>query len=767
VTKPDGTVERVGAYRVVRRLATGGTSEVLLAEADGTGVTTHTVALKILLPQYGQDAEIRGMFEREAAAYGRLAHPAVVKLFDFFALPPSGPPDSVRPGQSLPRDGQLVMVLELVDGPPLNRLRVMLKAVALEMDDRAALYIAARIFGALAAAHGTTSEDGEPAPVIHRDVNPSNVLVPWDGEVKLADFGIARVTGSTMQSAAGILRGTYGYMAPEQVNGATITPRADVYAAAIVLWELLTKRRAFLRGALPEAEALRAMAEPRLLSIDILRPDIDRSVRDALRRALEPRPERRTITAEEIVSVLDATVPPDAGRENLARLLAQIRHDPRAHAAVEASPRPVSSLPPGEIEAVTPHVPHVGLALARLEPTAPTTTKKMPAVVEPPRAVAPKRQSVTAKIFAQAGGPKADAAPSSDPSTEPTPLAPPIVEIREGSRAVGRAIEDVLRSVPSSMPPSVLEQAGPLTPRVGQLPLAPDPLDASGPSEPSPPTPRMVPLARTMLLGPFTDTGPADLDDRRFAPLAAPLGALAATPAPAPPQAAPGLSTPTPVTPLAGPVAPTSPSAPFTPPALPPAEPTPPPAGVVPPVMTFPEHLAQPPSAPRPASTNPIVAVALVGVVALGIGSTVVYLRLHPDRADRRATASASLPVVPVSAPVSALAPPAMAPPPPVAPPPVTTPTPTPTPAPPSASPQPSTPSSPPPPAVPEGMGMLVTTDAARGRRIFVDEKVVGQTPQSVAVPCGKHTVRLGSAGKPQSIEVPCAGEIVVGDKDK
>jgi len=305
VTKADTTVERIGGYRVVRRLATGGTSDVLLAKAEGPLGFERTVVLKLLLSQFRGDDEFARMFAREASAYARLSHPSIVRLFDFFAVPVS---ESGAPARQAGREGQLCMVLEHIDGPPLTRLRTMLKGIGRELDDRAAIYVAARIFDALAAAHSAVDESGAIAPVIHRDVNPSNVLVPWDGHVKLADFGVAKVTGLSHQSVAGMIKGTYGYMAPEQVTGEAISPRADVYAGGIILWELLTKRRAFQRGALPEVEALRAMAEPRLVGLDTIRPDLDRTVRDAVKRALEPRAERRTITAEEMVAVLTAVV---------------------------------------------------------------------------------------------------------------------------------------------------------------------------------------------------------------------------------------------------------------------------------------------------------------------------------------------------------------------------------------------------------------------------------------------------------------------------
>ena len=117
VDPASGEGERIGAYRVVRRLATGGMSDVLLAKAEGPHGFERTVVLKVLLSHFGKDDEVSRMFAREASAYARLSHPAIVRLFDFFAVP-------AAEGK---KGGQLVMVLEYVDGPPLARLKSMVK----------------------------------------------------------------------------------------------------------------------------------------------------------------------------------------------------------------------------------------------------------------------------------------------------------------------------------------------------------------------------------------------------------------------------------------------------------------------------------------------------------------------------------------------------------------------------------------------------------------------------------------------------------------
>ena len=965
MTKAEGTEEKIGGYRVVRRLATGGTSDVLLAKAEGPLGFERTVVLKVLLSQFQEDDGIARMFAREASAYARLAHPAIVRLFDFFAIPSSPAGQGARPES---RAGQLVMVLEHVDGPSLSRLKSMLKAAGKHLDDRAAFFVMSRVFDALAAAHATVDDGGVPAPVIHRDVNPSNVLVPWDGEVKLADFGVAKVTGLEHHSVAGMIKGTYGYMAPEQVKGENVTPRADVYAAAIILWELLTKRKAFQRGALPEIDALRAMAEPRLPSIDTLRPDVDKNVREALKRALEPRAERRTITAEEMVAVLGAVVPADEGRERLVAALELVRKDSRAAAVAEppAPPREPPLRPSATQKAVTqlglapppPPVPKPGgasvprmPAVVPAAPAGPRTPEppraasqaKMPAATppEPPRAASqakmpaatppePPRATSQAKLpavtapappkspsqakLAAVTVPEPPKAPSASKLLAVTPPRPPppkrpsaaqrlaatapdttrdvaaaaatADELAETAKRAPydgpklfEAIDEVLKGVPSSMPPSVIreashppqasasptpEKAGDPAPadaarpshKIGEIPPAPPPLQgilqgirsdaADGarareqadapPEEPkkpvSPPTPRMMPAApasgsepplpilfsppppppetagvgSTALMGPFIRR-----DMLTAGEPAQPAPAQPAPPPPPPPAqpAAPPAPPPVPAQPAAPPPMPAQPAQPAAPPPMPaqPAQPSPPapahfvqpsPPALVPtaasstPQNASPAYESGPHVAPPRRSAAGIgIAVGLLIVIGAGIAGTIGYVRsqLGPSAATREVpTASAPATVEPpasagaedtagtatdaavasaeplttdaavanaetpaTDAAVATAEPPASA-------------APTASVA-PSSSAAPPASSAPSGPRVPPDMGVIITKGAIPHRRIFVDEKTVGQTPQSVTVKCGQRVVRLGSAGKRQTVDVPCGGEIVVSDK--
>ena len=203
-----------GRYRIVEHIARGGMATVF--EALDTRLDRH-VALKVMHPALAADETYVSRFGREARAAARLSHPNIVGVHD--------------QGED---DGRIFLVMELVRGRTLRQV----------LDDdgalspRAALDIAAPLADALAAAHH--------AGLIHRDIKPENVIIREDGVVKVTDFGLARaVTSETATSATDVLLGTVSYLAPEQVERGQATARSDVYAAGLVLFEMLTGTKAF------------------------------------------------------------------------------------------------------------------------------------------------------------------------------------------------------------------------------------------------------------------------------------------------------------------------------------------------------------------------------------------------------------------------------------------------------------------------------------------------------------------------------------------
>ncbi|CAN7464823.1 Stk1 family PASTA domain-containing Ser/Thr kinase [Knoellia sp. LjRoot47] len=203
-----------GRYRVLERLADGGMASVYLALDTRLD---REVALKVMRPHLAQDESFRSRFHREARSAARLSHPGVVAVFD--------------QGEDA---GRMFLAMEYVPG---QTLREVIRAEG-SLTPRAAIDIMLPVLDALAAAHR--------AGIIHRDVKPENVILREDGAVKVADFGLARaVTSHTVTSSSGLLLGTVSYLSPEQVERGIADARSDVYAAGLLLFEMLTGSKAF------------------------------------------------------------------------------------------------------------------------------------------------------------------------------------------------------------------------------------------------------------------------------------------------------------------------------------------------------------------------------------------------------------------------------------------------------------------------------------------------------------------------------------------
>jgi len=214
--------ERVlGPYRLVRRIATGGMAEVYEARRTGPSGWERRVAVKCILPQFARDADFVAMFVDEARLAARLEHPSIVGVHDFGEI-----------------DGTLYIAMELVDGTNCGRLIRTATAASERVPLAALLEIGSEAANALAYAHELRDEDERSLGVVHRDVSPANLLITRRGEVKLADFGIARFSESAHRTDDGHVRGKLGYMSPEQVTGQQVDGRSDVFTLAAVLAEM-------------------------------------------------------------------------------------------------------------------------------------------------------------------------------------------------------------------------------------------------------------------------------------------------------------------------------------------------------------------------------------------------------------------------------------------------------------------------------------------------------------------------------------------------
>ncbi|HEY6477607.1 MAG TPA: serine/threonine-protein kinase, partial [Polyangia bacterium] len=224
-----GNGRPIGRYEPIRRLAVGGMAEIYLARLLGVGIEgfEKLVVLKRILPQHALDPELLRMFLDEARLSATLTHPHVTEVYDVGA------------------DGEApFFAMEYVHGANLRELmrahaRVAGTATA-PLELLHAIGIVAAAADGLHYAHDRLGPGGEPLGIVHRDVSPSNVLVSYDGAVKVSDFGIAKWAFQRTRTQEGTLKGKFAYMSPEQCRGRAVDRRSDVFALGTILYELTT-----------------------------------------------------------------------------------------------------------------------------------------------------------------------------------------------------------------------------------------------------------------------------------------------------------------------------------------------------------------------------------------------------------------------------------------------------------------------------------------------------------------------------------------------
>jgi serine/threonine protein kinase len=266
-------VRRLGRFQIIGRLATGGMAEVYLALSGELPGFRTLIVLKRILPHLAQNRQFIGMFLDEARLAALLDHPNVVRIIE------------------VGHDGEeYYLAMELVQGKPLSA--VLRKAAREKRPPSPALaaYIMAQAASGLGYAHALTDGDGRPLGVVHRDVSPQNVLLSFEGAVKLIDFGVARAFGRVAHTSPGGLKGKIEYMSPEQASAEDVDHRADVFALGIVLWEVLTGRRLYRRET--ELATMRAILDdpiPRPSEVADVPPELEAVVMRALRKKREGR----------------------------------------------------------------------------------------------------------------------------------------------------------------------------------------------------------------------------------------------------------------------------------------------------------------------------------------------------------------------------------------------------------------------------------------------------------------------------------------------
>lgn len=280
----------VGRYVVHDRIAAGGMATVHLGRLLGAAGFSRTVAIKRLHDAYAKDPDFVAMLLDEARLAAAIRHPNVMPTLDVVA-----------------EEDELLVVMEYVEGDSVAHLTKLTLNAGQRVPVPFAAAMLAQALHGLHAAHEARDKNGEPLGIVHRDVSPQNILVGVDGVARLLDFGIAKAASRATATEDGQLKGKTAYMAPEQLQHGAVDRRTDIFAASVVLWELLCGTRLFFADSASEMMA-RVLTSPIHSPLQHT-PDLSAQLAAITMRGLERDPARRFATAEEMAIAIEESIP--------------------------------------------------------------------------------------------------------------------------------------------------------------------------------------------------------------------------------------------------------------------------------------------------------------------------------------------------------------------------------------------------------------------------------------------------------------------------
>lgn len=277
---------RFGRYILLDRINSGGMAEVFRAKVTGVEGFQRIIAIKCMLPALHQDEQFVTMFKDEAKLSSQLSHANIVQIHELGSI-----------------DDQLFIAMELINGRDLRHVVKLAKHKGAAVPYGFAAYVVSKAAEGLDYAHHKTGIQGEPLNLVHRDISPQNILVSYEGEVKVVDFGIAKAEERATETRAGVLKGKFAYMSPEQVMGQPLDARTDLFALGCVLYEVLTGKKLFAgQSDLSILDKVRNAAVPDF-RVEI--PDAPDALYEALTTALAKDPNDRFSRGHELAEALE------------------------------------------------------------------------------------------------------------------------------------------------------------------------------------------------------------------------------------------------------------------------------------------------------------------------------------------------------------------------------------------------------------------------------------------------------------------------------
>jgi serine/threonine protein kinase len=299
--------QRFGRYTLLRPLSTGGMGEIFLARLEGAQGFEKLCVIKKILPHLAEDKDFVNRFVDEARILVKLSHGNIAQVLDM-GLHEAAP----------------YIALEFIDGKDLRRVVARAQERALQLPLSFILYVTTRLLDALAYAHRKRGDDGKELNLVHRDVSPQNILISYEGEVKVIDFGLAKSALSSTRTHPSIVLGKFLYMSPEQARHQTVDRRSDLYAVGLCLYELIAGKGPF-DGVSP-GELMATVANPKILPLSQAEPLCPPSLSEVVMKALAADPTQRFQTAEELrgrLLTILLEIDPSAGPETATRFMTE------------------------------------------------------------------------------------------------------------------------------------------------------------------------------------------------------------------------------------------------------------------------------------------------------------------------------------------------------------------------------------------------------------------------------------------------------------
>jgi len=274
------------SYEILAKLATGGMAEIFLARGNSTAGVERYVVLKRILRHRAHDQAFVRMFLDEARLAAQLQHPNIAQVYDIGKL-----------GDSY------FFTMEYVHGETVRLLLQRSHALRSPIPISSVLVVAAGTAAGLHHAHERIGLDGKPLGIVHRDVSPSNLMVSYEGNVKVVDFGVAKAAHRSQETRSGTVKGKISYLSPEQCRGASMDRRSDLFSVGIVLWEMLTLERLYKRNS--DFDAMAAIVSEETPPPSSRRPEISPELDALVLRLLAKDPDDRYQTADELHEAIE------------------------------------------------------------------------------------------------------------------------------------------------------------------------------------------------------------------------------------------------------------------------------------------------------------------------------------------------------------------------------------------------------------------------------------------------------------------------------